>query len=161
MECNHVDYTFANERLARHYGLAGVRGPEFRKVALAGTGRGGVLTHASVLAVTSNPTRTSPVKRGKWNLENLLGQRPAAPPPGADNLREAAGALPAGTLRQRLERHRTDPRCASCHAALDPLGFGLENFDAVGGWRNRDGDHPIDVRGTLPDGRSFRGPDEL
>jgi hypothetical protein len=156
-----ADYTFANERLARHYGLAAVRGPEFRKVSLAGTGRGGVLTHGSVLAVTSNPTRTSPVKRGKWILENLLGERPAAPPAGADNLSEAAGALPAGTLRQQLERHRRDARCASCHAALDPLGFGLENFDAVGAWRIRDGAQPIDASGTLPDGRSFRGPDEL
>jgi hypothetical protein len=161
LELLSADYTFANDRLARHYGLAGVHGPEFRKVALAGTGRGGVLTHGGVLAVTSNPTRTSPVKRGKWILENLLGERPAAPPPGADNLSEAAGALPAGTLRQQMERHRRDARCASCHAALDPLGFGLENFDAVGAWRSRDGGQPIDASGTLPDGRSFRGPDEL
>jgi hypothetical protein len=156
-----ADYTFVNERLAQHYGIAGVQGTEFRKVALAGTGRGGVLTHGSVLAVTSNPTRTFPVKRGKWILENLLGERPAAPPPGVDNLNKAAGALPAGTLRQQLERHRSDATCASCHAALDPLGFGLENFDAVGAWRSQDGELPIDASGTLPDGRSFRGPDEL
>ncbi len=156
-----ADYTFVNERLARHYGIAGVRGTAFRKVALAGTGRGGVLTHGSVLAVTSNPTRTSPVKRGKWILENLLGERPGAPPPGADNLGAATRAMPAATLRQQLERHRTDTRCASCHAALDPLGFGLEHFDAVGAWRDGDGAHPIDASSTLPDGRSFRGPDGL
>src|SRR5262249_18829477 len=136
LELLSADYTFVNERLARHYGIAGVTGTEFRKVSLTGTGRGGVLTHGSVLAVTSNPTRTSPVNRGRCILETRRGQRPAAPPPGADNLAEASAALPAGTLRQRLERHRTDARCASCHAALDPLGFGLENFDAVGASRS-------------------------
>jgi hypothetical protein len=156
-----ADYTFANERLAQHYGIAGVQGPQFRKVSLVGTGRGGVLTHASVLAITSNQTRTAPVKRGKWILENLLGERPVTPPPGADNFGAKNGPLAAGTLRQRLERHRTDAACASCHAALDPLGFGLENFDAVGAWRTRDGEHLIDASGTLPDGRSFRDPNEL
>jgi hypothetical protein len=161
LELLNADYTFANERLARHYGLAGVHGPDFRKVSLAGTGRGGVLTHGSVLGVTSNPTRTAPVKRGKWILENLLGERPAPPPPGADNLNAAIRTSPAATLRQQLERHRSDAQCASCHAALDPLGFGLENFDAIGAWRDRDGEQPIDARGTLPDGRSFHGADEL
>ncbi len=156
-----ADYTFANERLARHYGVAGVQGPEFRKVSLAGTGRGGVLTHGGVLAVTSNPTRTSPVKRGKWILENLLGERPSPPPPGADNLSATSRILPAATLRQQLERHRADAQCALCHQTLDPLGFGLENFDAIGAWRSHDGPQPIDASGVLPDGRSFRGPAEL
>jgi hypothetical protein len=155
-----ADFTYVNERLAPHYGIAGVRGDEFRRVNLSGTGRGGVLTQAAVLTVTSNPTRTSPVKRGKWILDNLLGSPPPAPPPGADDLKPA----PSGqnlTLRQRMESHRSKPECASCHARMDPLGFGLENFDAVGAWRSTDGDAPIDATGALPDGRSFTGPDGL
>jgi hypothetical protein len=152
-----ADWTYLNERLARHYGIAGVTGEEFRRVSLAGTPRGGLVTQASVLAVSSNPTRTSPVKRGRWVLENLLGDTVPTPPPGADNLKP--GAAPEGsTLRQRLERHRTDPACAGCHARLDPLGFGLENFDAVGAWRTHDGDTRIDASGALPDGNSFDGP---
>jgi hypothetical protein len=156
-----ADYTFANERLARHYALAGVHGDEFRRISLAETGRCGVLTQAAVLTVTSNPTRTSPVKRGKWVLENLLGAPPPAPPPGADDLKAAAHDGRPATLRQRLELHRTKPECAHCHARMDPLGFGLENFDAVGAWRDRDEGQPIDATGTLPDGRSFRGPHAL
>ena len=148
------EYAFVNERLARHYGLSGVRGPEMRRVSLAGTGRAGVLTHASILTVTSGPTRTSPVKRGKWLLENVLGAPPPPPPPGVDGLKEKGGA----TLRERLERHRASPACASCHARMDPLGFALENFDGVGAWRDRDGDTAVDPSGKLPDGRSFRGP---
>jgi hypothetical protein len=155
-----ADYTFVNERLARHYGMGGISGPAFRKVSLAGTGRGGVVTHASVLAVTSNPTRTSPVQRGKWILENLLGSPPPPPPPGADNFGEITDT-PGVTLRMRLDQHRRDPACASCHAAMDPLGLGLENFDAIGAWRSHDGTLPVDASGQLPDGRSFRGPDEL
>ncbi len=155
-----ADFTYVNERLARHYGIAGVHGDAFRRVSLAGTGRGGVLTQAAVLTVTSNPTRTSAVKRGRWVLDNLLGTPPPAPPPGADDLKPA----PAGrnlTLRQRLDAHRSKSECASCHARMDPLGFGLENFDAVGAWRSRDGGEPIDASGTLLDGRRFNGPDEL
>jgi mono/diheme cytochrome c family protein len=152
-------YTFVNERLARHYGLAGVTGTDFRRVSLIGTGRGGVLTHASVLTVTSGPTRTSPVKRGKWILENLLGDPPPAPPPGADNLKN--GGATTATLRMRMEFHRTRAECASCHARIDPLGFGLENFDALGAWRDMDANDPIDASGVLPSGRSFRGPIEL
>jgi hypothetical protein len=152
-----ADYTFVNERLARHYGLPGVRGDEFRRASLACTPRGGVLTHASVLAVTSNPTRTSPVKRGKWVLENLLGSPPPAPPPGVEELKEPEKA--EGTsLRRQLERHRSKPDCAACHAGMDPLGLGLESFDAVGAWRARDGGQPIDDSGALPDGRTFDGP---
>jgi hypothetical protein len=161
LELLDADYTFVNERLARHYGIAGVRGDKFRRASLAGTGRGGVLTQAAVLTVTSNPTRTSPVKRGHWVLENLLGAPPPAPPPGADDLKEATRDGHPATLRQRLELHRTKAECATCHQRMDPLGFGLENFDAIGAWRDRDEGQPIDASGTLPDGRSFRGPGEL
>jgi cytochrome c553 len=152
-----ADYTFVNDRLARHYGLPGISGSEFRKVSLAGTPRGGVLTHASVLAVTSNPTRTSPVKRGKWVMENILGTPPTAPPPGVADLKESvmAGGV---SLRRQLERHRADPKCAACHASMDPLGFGLESFDALGAWRDNHGDQPLDDTGILPDGRTFDGP---
>jgi hypothetical protein len=153
-----ADYTFVNERLARHYGLTGAEGESFRRVSLAGTPRGGVLTQASVLAVTSNPTRTSPVKRGKWILENILGAPPSPPPSGVEALKEGKRAGPSGPLRERMERHRTDPGCASCHRRMDPLGFGLENFDAVGAWRAHDGGSPVDPSGKLPGGKEFRGP---
>jgi hypothetical protein len=154
-----ADYTFVNGPLARHYGIKGVDGKEFRKVSLRGTPRGGVLTHASVLAVTSNPTRTSPVKRGKWILENILGTPPPPPPGGVDDLKE--GGELKGTLRQRMEQHRQNPSCASCHARMDPLGFGFENFDAVGAWRTTEGKHAIDPSGVLPDGSAFKGPVQL
>jgi uncharacterized protein DUF1592/uncharacterized protein DUF1588/uncharacterized protein DUF1587/uncharacterized protein DUF1585/uncharacterized protein DUF1595 len=155
------DWTFLNERLARHYGIAGVAGKEFRRVALADSPRGGVLTQASVLTVTSNPTRTSPVKRGKWVLEQLLGAPPPPPPPGVPELPEGKKAALTGTLRQRMEKHREDPACATCHKGMDPLGFGLENFDAIGAFRDKEGDKPLDVSGVLPDGRTFAGPREL
>jgi hypothetical protein len=155
-----ADWTFVNERLARHYGIAGVTGEEFRRVGLAGTSRGGLVTQASILTITSNPTRTSPVKRGRWVLENLLGDPVATPPPGADNLKSGSSSE-ASSLRQRLERHRADPACAGCHARLDPLGFGLENFDAVGAWRTHEGGTRIDASGALPDGISFDGPTGL
>jgi mono/diheme cytochrome c family protein len=153
-------YTFVNERLARHYGLPGVVGPEFRRVDLKGTERGGVLTQASVLTVSSYATRTSPVLRGKWILENILGTPPPEPPPDVPNLDEAAIGS-AASLRQQMEAHRKNPTCASCHRRMDPLGFGLENFDAVGAWRTEDGKFPIDASGELPDGRTFDGPGEL
>jgi hypothetical protein len=156
-----ADYTFVNARLARHYGIPGVEGEGFRQVSLAGTPRGGVLTQASVLAVTSSPTRTSPVKRGKWVLENILGAPPAPPPSGVEALKEGQGAGTSGTLRERMERHRAEPGCASCHRRMDPLGFGLENFDAVGGWRTHDGASPVDASGELPGGKRFRGPEGL
>jgi hypothetical protein len=155
------DFTYVDETLARHYGLAGVSGPEFRRVQLPAGGRGGVLTLAAVLTVTSNPTRTSPVKRGKWILENLLNSPPPPPPPDAGELRDDAQAILSGSLRQRLEQHRTRTDCASCHARMDPLGFGLENFDAVGAWREQDGKFAIDSSGSLPTGETFRGPAEL
>jgi len=154
-------YTFVNERLARHYGIADVKGKEFRKVSLEGTERGGVLTHASVLTVTSNPTRTSPVKRGKWVLENLLGTPPPPPPPDVPPLGEQPAAEATGSLRERLEQHRAKADCAICHNRMDPLGFGLENYDGVGSWRTQDGAFKIDPAGVLPNGQSFAGPAEL
>ncbi len=153
-------YSFLNERLARHYGIAGVSGPEFRRVDLTGTPRAGVLTQASVLTVSSYATRTSPVLRGKWILENLLNAPPPVPPPDVPNLDEAAVGT-AASLREQLESHRKDPTCASCHRKMDPLGFGLENFDAIGAWRTADGKFPIDATGYLPDGDEFDGPEEL
>jgi hypothetical protein len=151
------DFTFVNETLARHYGIAGVKGNDFQRVKLSGdTARGGVLTHASILTVTSNPTRTSPVKRGKWILENILGTPPPPPPPDAGELPDDKSEL-KGTLRQRMEMHRSKAICASCHQRMDPLGFALENFDGIGAWRTRDGRFPVDAGGTLPDGQSFEG----
>jgi hypothetical protein len=154
------DYTFLNERLARFYGIDGVTGPEFRRVALATEQRGGLLSQASVLTVSSYPNRTSPVIRGKYVLGNILGAPPPPPPPDVPNLDEAA-VTTAGSMRQQLEKHRTDAVCASCHARMDPLGFGLENYDAIGRWRATDGTFPVDSSGTLPDGRTFSGPAEM
>lgn len=155
-----ANYTFLNERLAKHYGIEGVTGPEFRRVALPDRRRGGVLTQASVLTVTSNPTRTSPVKRGKWILEPLFGTPPPPPPAAVEPLAE--GPTTNGTtLRQRMEQHRANPNCAVCHAKLDPLGFGLENYDPIGAWRSDDGGQPIDSSGELPDGSRFSGPEQL
>ncbi len=154
-----ADYTFVNDRLAKHYGVANVTGPEFRKVQLPDDRRGGIITMASTLTVTSNPTRTSPVKRGKWILENILGTPP--PPPAPDVPELPPTAQLKGTLRQQMEQHRANPSCATCHAKLDPLGFGLENFDGIGGWRTTDNKQPIDSSGVLPDGAKFSGPAEL
>ncbi len=155
-----ADYTFINERLARHYGLPNVKGDRFQQVSLKGTPRGGLLTHGSILTVTSNPTRTSPVKRGRWILENLLGEAPPPPPPNVPELVEEGKEL-TGTLREQMEQHRANPNCAVCHLVMDELGFALENFDAVGAWRLFDGKHPVDASGQLPDGASFNGPSEL
>lgn len=153
-------YSYLNERLARHYGILDVSGPEFRRVDLSNSPRGGVLTQGSVLAVSSYATRTSPVLRGKWVLETLLNAPPPEPPPDVPNLDETAIGT-AASMREQLEAHRKNPTCASCHRRMDPLGFGLENFDAVGAWRTRDGSFPIDTSGTLPDGRTFTGPEAL
>ncbi len=154
-----ADFTYVNERLARHYGMKGVSGNDFRRVSLVGTGRGGVLAQASVLTVTSNPTRTSPVKRGKWILEQILGAPTPPPPPDVPDLDNQKQLN--GTLRQKMEQHRANPSCASCHARMDPLGFGFENFDAIGGWRETDGGAPVDPSGKLPTGETFRGSKEL
>ncbi len=154
-----ADFTFVNGPIARHYGIPGVKGDAFRRVALSGNRRGGLLTHASILTLTSNPTRTSPVKRGKWILENILGAPPAAPPPGVPEL--DGQAITSGSLRERLARHGQDARCAACHRKMDALGFAFENFDAVGRWRTKDGAFPIDASGVLPNGRKFDGPTQL
>ena len=156
-----ADFSFVNERLAQHYGISGVDGPQFRRVNFENGRRGGVLSHASILAITSNPTRTSPVKRGKWILGQILGAPPKPPPSEVENLSEEAEEVQTASLRERLEKHRTDPVCASCHLSMDPLGFALENYDAVGAWRVRDGKFPINAAGTLPDGTFFDGPVDL
>src|SRR5262249_49853194 len=153
------DYTFMNGRLARHYSINGVSGIDFQKVKLPDDRRGGVVTMASTLTVTSNPTRTSPVKRGKWILENILGTPPPPPAPDAGELPPTAELK--GTLRQQMEQHRANTRCAVCHAKLDPLGFGLENFNGIGEWRTQDNKQAIDSSGILPGGEKFSGPAEL
>jgi hypothetical protein len=156
-----ADFSFVNEQLAQHYGLPAVKGEAFQRVSLRGTERYGVLTHASVLTLTSNPNRTSPVKRGKWILENILNAPPPPPPPDVPELAEEKGVELKGSLRQRMELHRTKPDCAVCHQRMDPLGFGFENFDGVGGWRTHDGKFKIDASGELPNGQKFQGPKEL
>jgi hypothetical protein len=153
-------YTFLNERLATFYGIPGVVGNQFRRVDLDGTQRSGVLTQASVLTVTSYPTRTSPVLRGKWILENVLNAPPPPPPPGVGSIDAQGGPL-AGTMRQQMEKHRANPACAACHVRMDPLGFALENYNAIGHWRTRDAGQPVDASGELPDGKTFRGSAEL
>ena len=157
-------YSFLNQRLADYYGIAGVTGAEFQKVALPPEShRQGVITQASILTVSSYANRTSPVIRGKWVLENILNAPPPPPPANVPSLKEEEIGVNV-TMRQQLEAHRANPVCASCHARMDPLGFGLENFDAVGEWRpdyGGDSKLPIDASGTLPDGRTFNGPNEL
>ncbi|HVT91031.1 MAG TPA: DUF1592 domain-containing protein [Tepidisphaeraceae bacterium] len=155
-----ADYTFINERLAKLYGIQNIKGEEFRRVSLSETPRRGVITQASVLTLTSNPTRTSPVKRGKFVLDNLLGTPPPPPPPDVPSLDQPGRKL-IGTLRQQMEQHRVDPNCAGCHARMDPIGFGLENFDAIGAWRDKDGDAVVDPAGQLVSGESFKGAVEL
>jgi hypothetical protein len=147
-------YTFLNEPLAKYYGVPGVKGPDYRKVDLATDQRGGVLTQASVLAVSSYPNRTSPTIRGKYILNNLLGSPPPPPPPDVPALDDSKVGSDV-SLRKQLEAHRANSVCASCHAKMDVLGFGLENYDAIGRWRTVDGKFPIDVGGTMPDGKSF------
>jgi hypothetical protein len=152
-------YTFVDERLGKLYGLPGVTGAGFRKVSLEGTPRAGLLTQASILTLTSNPTRTSPVKRGKWVLDQLLNQPPPPQPPGVPDLKETEKAAPeAKTLREKMARHLKDPVCASCHTRMDPVGFSLENFDGIGRWRDKDGETTIDASGELPGGDKFDGP---
>ena len=169
-----ADYTFLNESLANHYGIADtqgnwmeqaasrpggetIKGGAFQRVALQSSLRGGILTQASVLTATSNPTRTSPVKRGRWVLEQLLGVPPPAPPPDVPELKEVHETVGEMTLRQRFEQHREDPACTNCHAKMDPIGFALENYNAIGAFRTKVGELEIDTTATLPDGTSFQG----
>src|SRR5690606_19158988 len=153
-----ADYTFVNERLARHYGMSGVRGSHFRKVQLQDEERRGILGHGSILTITSAPNRTSPVIRGTWIMENLLAAPPPAPPPGVEtNLEASVPGAATLSIRQQLERHRADPACSSCHNFIDPLGFALENFDAVGMWRSEAAGAPVDSASQLWDGTALAG----
>ena len=157
-----ADYTFVNERLAKHYGIPHVNGSHFRRISLAETERRGLLGQGSILTLTSYATRTSPVLRGKWILENLLSSPPPPPPPDIPALEESSEKGEALSMRAAMEKHRVNPACASCHSMMDPLGFALENFDAIGRWRDRsESNDLIDTAGVLPDGSSFRGPDEM
>jgi len=159
MELLTADYTFVNERLARHYGIPSVQGSHFRRVALESEDRRGLLGQGSILTVTSRPNRTAPVLRGKWILENILGTPPPPPPPDVPSLTEPVDGsrnLPL-SMRERMAQHRSNPACANCHAAIDPLGFALEHFDAVGRWRRQDESfNAIDPSGALPNGATFR-----
>jgi hypothetical protein len=173
-----ADYTFLNETLARHYGIADtkgnwvgqkvtepggqpIRGGDFQRVSLQGHSRGGLLTQASILTVTSNPTRTSPVKRGRWVLEQILGAPPPPPPANVPELAEDEKTVAGGSLRERMEAHRQNPSCANCHAKMDPIGFALENYDAIGAFRTKDGEFTIDPSGELTDGTKIAGIDDL
>jgi mono/diheme cytochrome c family protein len=157
-----ADYSFLNERLARHYGVPGVSGSRFRRVSMTGSQRSGLLGQGSVLTITSYPNRTSPVLRGKWLLENILGTPPPPPPPDVPALSDKGADGQRQSVRERLEAHRRNPACATCHAQMDPLGFALERFDAIGALRTRDdGNTPIDASGSLPDGQTFEGLDGL
>jgi len=155
------DFTYVNQRLANHYGFDAVEGDEFRRVSLPEKQRGGVLTHGSLLTITSNPNRTSLVRRGAWVLDNILGMKLSDPPANVPSLEEGAEKSGAKSLRDQLRLHRESATCASCHDILDPLGFGFENFDAIGRWRSTAEGQPIDSSGTLPTGESFNGPQEL
>ncbi len=158
-----ADYTFLNERLAKHYGIANVRGSYFRRVKLPpGSHRRGLLGHGSILTITSTASRTSPVIRGSWILENLLNSPVPGPPPGVETNIDGDGTQVITTsVRQRLEAHRKKPSCASCHNVFDPVGFALENFNPIGAWRERDGDSEVDARGVLMDGTRLVGPESL
>ena len=157
-----ADHTFLNERLARHYGIPGVYGSDFRRVSLAGGDRRGLLGQGSILTVTSYPDRTSPVGRGKWVLENVLGTPPPPPPPNVPELEPAEDTGRVLPMRERMEQHRANPVCASCHRVMDPLGLALENFDAIGRWRSHmPGGGAIDASGVMPDGAGFDGPAAL
>jgi mono/diheme cytochrome c family protein len=154
-------YTFLNQRLAEFYGIPGVQGREFRRVDLNGTERSGIITQASVLTASSYPTRTSPTIRGKWVLTNILNTPPPAPPANVPALADTATGGKVVSVRERLEMHRSNPVCASCHSRMDPLGFALENYDAVGRWRTSEDGLPVDASGRLPDGKAFSGGDGL
>ena len=156
-----ADYTFVNERLAKHYGIANVYGPDFRRVPIPSDARRGLLGQGSMLLVTSNANRTSPVQRGKWILENLLASPPPLPPPNVPPLKENSGDSAVASVRERMEQHRSNPACAGCHKIMDPIGLALENFDGVGQWRSTDSGLKIDASGQLVDGTRVDGPASL
>jgi hypothetical protein len=158
-----ADYSFLNERLALHYGVPNVRGDQFRRVQLPDSKRWGLLGKGAMLMSTSYGNRTAPVLRGNWILERITGTPPAAPPPGVEALKENQPGQKAMTVRERLEMHRQKPSCNACHGVMDPLGFALENFDAIGAWRVKDRESldPIDASAALAGGHPVRGPDEL
>jgi hypothetical protein len=152
-----ANYTFVNERLAKHYGIPNIYGSQFRRIAVTDDARRGLLGQGSILTVTSYPTRTSPVLRGKWILENILGTPPPAPPPNVPALKENDEGGKITTVRERLEEHRKNPACATCHRVMDPLGFSLDNFDAIGQWRSKELGLAIDASGQLADGTKVNG----
>jgi hypothetical protein len=156
-----ADYTFVNERLAKHYGIPGIYGPDFRRVPVPSDARRGLLGQGSMLLVTSNANRTSPVQRGKWILQNLLGSPPPLPPPNVPPLKESAEVARPTSVRERMEQHRSNPVCAGCHKIMDPIGLALENFDGVGQWRDMDSGITIDAAGQLVDGTRVDGPSSL
>ena len=157
-----ADYTYINRRLSRHYKVKGEFREQPKRVEIAeNPHRGGLLSMAAILAVSSHPHRTSPVLRGKWILETLLGEPPPPPPPDVPELEENSDAKEPASLRERLEAHRQDPSCNACHERMDPLGFSLENYDVLGRWRDQQDGEPIDVTGSLPDGTRFEGPQAL
>jgi hypothetical protein len=156
-----ADYTFVNERLARHYGIPGIYGSQFRRVPVTDPARRGLLGQGSFLAVTSHAERTSPVLRGKWILENILGLPVPPPPPNVPPLKERVNGEKPRTMRDQMAEHRASPVCASCHKVMDSIGFALENFDAVGAWRAQDADAPVDASGDLADGTHVNGVVEL
>jgi hypothetical protein len=158
-----ADYTYINETMARHYGIRGVTGPEFRRVTYPDATRRGLFGHASVLTLTSHANRTSPVLRGKWVMEVLLGTPPPPPPPGVPDLEKTEGAKEGRllTTRERMEMHRSDAICRSCHQYMDPMGLALDNFDVTGQWRIRENGMPLDTRGQLYDGTEISTPAEL
>jgi hypothetical protein len=153
-----ADYTFVNERLAKHYGMPNIYGSQYRRVPVASEARRGLLGHGSILTVTSQANRTSPVLRGKWILDNLLGTPPPPPPPDVPALKENSERTRPLTMREQMEEHRANPACASCHKLMDPFGFALENFDGVGAWRTSDARSPIDPAAQLADGTRVDGP---
>jgi hypothetical protein len=153
-----ADYTFVNERLAKLYGIPDIYGSQFRRVKITDENRRGLLGQGSILTVTSYPNRTSPVLRGKWIMENILGTPPPAPPPNVPALKENSEGSKPLTMRALLELHRQNPTCATCHRILDPLGFSLENFDAIGQWRTKEAGGPVDASGELADGAKVDGP---
>jgi hypothetical protein len=157
-----ANYTFVNEDLARFYGIPNVYGNRFRRVTVMDPRRLGLLGHASVLTITAYPNRTSPVLRGKWLLENVLNAPPPPPPPDIPDLEDRGSVVAQLSMRERMEKHRNNPVCASCHAPMDPLGFALENFDPIGQWRSAtEGGDPIDNSATLPTGATFQGVEGL